>query len=158
MGMNGMTNISASGAPAVSVARDLFRGEGRAARLVGSRCEGCGSTYFPRALGCRNPACSRPPVQETLLASHGVLYSYTVQTFRPPPLFRMDDWSPYAIGLVELADDRIRVLGMLGGCPLDQLRIGMALEMDTRTLYRDAQGQDVMTYQFVPRGAQAVAA
>lgn len=158
MGINGMTNITALGAPAVPVARDLFRGEGRGARLVGSRCQGCGSSYFPRALGCRNPACDQSALQETLLGQHGVLYSYTVQTFRPPPLFRMDDWAPYAIGLVELADDRIRVLGMLGGCPLEQLRIGMALEMDTRTLYRDAQGQAVLTYQFVPRNAQAVAA
>ena len=157
MGINAMATVSAQSAAVVPVASDLFRGEGRGARLVGSRCEGCGSTYFPRAMVCRNPACSKPAVQDTLLAPNGVLYSYTVQTFRPPPLFRMDDWSPYAIGMVELADRRIRVLGMLGGCPPEQLRIGMALEMDTRTLYRDAQGQAVLTYQFVPRNAQAEA-
>ena len=134
------------------VANDLFQGEGAVAQLVGTRCEGCGSTYFPRALACRNPACTRPQVAPTLLSRSGVLYSYTVQTFRPPALFRMDPWVPYAIGLVELPADRIRVLGMLGGCALQDLQIGMELEMDTRVLYRNEDDQHVLTYQFVPKG------
>ncbi len=80
---------------------------------------------------------------------HGTLYSYTVQGYRPPPLFRQDDWAPYAIGVVEL-DGGLRVMGMLSGCALDAIEIGMPLRLGVTRLYADDEGHDVLTYVFRP--------
>ena len=86
----------------VPVADCLFNGSGATANLIGSRCRGCGTHYFPKSLSCRNPHCDTKDVEEVLLGRRGRLYSYTVQNYRPPALFRMEPWSPYIIGLVDL--------------------------------------------------------
>ncbi len=135
------------------VARDLFLGEGADTRLIGTRCTSCGTHYFPKSLSCRNPQCHDKAIEDALLGPGGSLYSYTVQIYRPPALFRMDPWQPYAIGMVELAQG-LRVMGMLTGCPLDAIHIGMALELTAEPLYRDEQNRDVLTYKFRPRADQ----
>ncbi len=137
----------------IPVARDLFQGEGADTRLIGSRCSSCGTHYFPRSLGCRNPQCHDKAIGDALLGPYGILYSYTVQIYRPPALFRMEPWEPYAIGMVELPQ-ALRVMGMLTGCPMDAIRIGMAVELTVETLYRDEQNREVLTYKFCPRAHQ----
>ena len=139
------------------VAQGLFQGTGDDAHLIGSHCTSCGAHYFPRSLSCRNPACSDKQVEDTLLSRTGTLYSYTVQSYRPPPLFRMDAWAPYLIGLVELPEG-LRVMGMLSGCTRDTVRIGMALELVLEPLYVDDAGQEVLTYKFRPVAAAGSAA
>lgn len=140
---------------AVSVAAGLFEIADGQPRLIGSRCTACGTSYFPQALSCRNPACDAKMVERTLLPPQGTLYSYTVQGYRPPPLFRKDDWAPYAIGVVEL-DDGLRVMGMLSGCALDTIAIGMPVRLGVAPLYSDDQGRDVLTYMFLPDEARTV--
>lgn len=139
------------------VAAGLFEGRGRAARLLGSRCTGCGAAYFPRTAACRNPRCDDPRAQDAPLSAAGTLYSFTVQAYRPPPLFRMDDWAPYAIGLVDLPEG-LRVMGLLGGRAPQDWRIGEPVVMDTVALYRDEQGAEVLSYRFVPADAATGAA
>lgn len=138
------------GAPAPRpVVQGLFQGLGDEARLLGSRCRGCSALYFPRSLGCRNPACTDREIEDTSLPRSGTLYSYTVQSYRPPALFRMDDWSPYALALVDLPGG-LRVMGMLTDGPVTALRIGMPVELTTEALYRDEAGCEVHTYKFRP--------
>ena len=137
----------------VQVADGLFAGTGTQTRLIGTRCTSCGALYFPTALSCRNPLCRDKRIEPARFGERGTLYSYTVQSYRPPPLFRMDDWAPYAIGLVELPEG-IRVMGMLTGVALDQIRIGMALALTTEPLYTDEQGRAVLTYKFRPAPAE----
>ena len=139
------------------VAEGLFQGTGAAARLIGTRCASCGTHYFPKALSCRNPECREKNIADVLFGHRGTLYSYTVQAYRPPALFRMDAWAPYAIGLVELPEG-LRVLGMLTGCRNDQIRIGMEVELTVEPLYRDEEGRDVVTYKFRPATAGGGAA
>jgi uncharacterized OB-fold protein len=134
---------------AAPVAEDLFRWTDDGAALVGSRCAGCGTHYFPQSLSCRNPDCDDKSVAAALLGRHGQLYSYTVQAYRPPPLFRMEPFAPYAIGLVDLPEG-LRVLGMLTGCELDEIRIGMPVELVVEALYTDESGRDVLTYKYAP--------
>ncbi len=141
----------------VPVAAGLFEGTGSAARLIGTRCASCGTHYFPKTLSCRNPQCLEKATQDVLLSREGTLYSYTVQHYQPPALFRMADWVPYAIGSVELPEG-LRVMGMLTGCEPASLTIGMAVELTVETLYRDVQGREVQTYKFQPRTAQELAA
>jgi uncharacterized OB-fold protein len=139
------------------VAAGLFEGTGSAAHLIGTRCTSCGTHYFPKTLSCRNPQCLEKATQDVLLSREGTLYSYTVQHYQPPALFRMADWAPYAIGSVELPEG-LRVMGMLTGCEPASLTIGMAVELTVETLYRDEQGREVQTYKFQPRTAQELAA
>ncbi len=139
------------------VAAGLFQGEGVDTRLIGSRCAGCGTHYFPKSLSCRNPQCRTKQVEDVLLGPQGTLYSYTVQSYRPPPLFRMEPWAPYALGMVELPEG-LRVLGMLTGIPLDALRIGMPVVLTTEALYRNDDGQEVLTYKFAPAAPEGDAA
>lgn len=118
-------------------------------RLVGSRCRGCGVVYFPQSPNCRNPSCSAKQPERVLLASAGNLLSFTIQRYRPPDIFRMDHWAPYAIGLVDLGDG-VRVMGMLTGIAFDDIRIGMPLVLVIETLFVDAIRGSVTTYKFAP--------
>jgi uncharacterized OB-fold protein len=133
----------------VPVAADLFRDSAEGPALVGTRCTDCGAHYFPKSLSCRNPDCDAKSVEETLLGRRGTLYSYTVQGYRPPALFGMEPWEPYALGLVELPEG-LRVMGMLTGCPLEEIRIDMPVELTLETLYLDAEGREVLTYKYRP--------
>ncbi|MGR6330971.1 Zn-ribbon domain-containing OB-fold protein [Sphingomonas sp. XXL09] len=133
----------------VQVAEGLFEQAEDGARLIGSRCRGCGTTYFPQAPGCRNPDCPAPCLECAHLPQRGRLVSYTIQRYRPPPLFRMDDWTPYAIGLVDLGEG-VEVMGMLTGVDLDRIVIGTSMRLVIETLYTDAARGPVATYKFAP--------
>ena len=135
----------------IPVAEDLFRWSTGVAELIGSRCNGCGTYYFPKCLSCRNPGCTRKQVEEIPLSRQGNLHSYTIQGYRPPPLFKMDAWTPYALGLVELPEG-LRVMGMLSGFTLDDIRIDTAVEVTLEPLYLDESGREVLTYKFRPVG------
>lgn len=131
------------------IAEGLFEIVAGNPKLIGSQCQTCNTVYFPQALSCRNPKCLYKSVVQTFLPHHGRLYSYTVQRYQPPPLFRMDDWSPYALGLVDLGDG-LQVMGMLTGIALDQIVIGMALKLVIEPLYCDAKIGEKLTYKFAP--------
>lgn len=115
--------------------------------LLGARCLGCATIYFPSTGYCRNPDCHAKKVEHYRLPTRGSLYSFTVQRYQPPPLFRMEDWSPYAIGLVDLGSG-LQVMGMLEGIALDEIRVGMALRLVVAPLFADPQRGAVLTYKF----------
>lgn len=131
------------------VVEDLFVVSADDVALVGSRCQECGSHYFPQALGCRNPDCDGTVVERVLLGRRGRLYSYTIQQYQPPPLFRMAPWKPYAIGLVEVGEG-LKVIAMLTDMDLDDLRIGTAVRLVAESLYEDGAGRAVLTYKYAP--------
>ncbi len=132
---------------AVPVADGLFETGVGGTRLVGSRCAECATIYFPQASGCRNPECSNLALDRALLPNTGSLVSYTIQRYQPPALFRMDDWAPYAIGLVDLGEG-LEVMGKLAGFDLDAVMIGALVRVATETLYTDAERGAVETYIF----------
>lgn len=132
-----------------AVVEGLFTLGSSSAALLGSRCAGCGAVYFPRPLGCRNPGCHEKKLTAIELPRSGRLISYTVQRYRPPPLFQVEDWAPYAIGLVSLGEG-LEVMGMLCGFDLDQITIGSAVRVVAGPLYVDEDGCSVHTYQFAP--------
>lgn len=131
------------------VAQGLFEFVAGQPKLIGSRCLSCDTIYFPQALGCRNPECLNKSVEQTYLPHHGTLYSYTIQRYQPPPLFRMDNWSPYALGLVDM-NDGLQVMGMLTGVALDEIIIGMPLKLVVEPLYANAENGETLTYKFGP--------
>jgi uncharacterized OB-fold protein len=131
------------------VGRGLFEFTPTGVALVAGRCTGCGSHYFPKPLSCRNPLCTAGTVEEALIGRRGRLHSYTVQNYQPPPLFRMDPWQPYAIGLVEIPEG-LRVLAMLTGVDPADLEIDTPVRLVAEPLYRDEEGRDVLTYMYAP--------
>lgn len=85
------------------------------------------------------------------LPSRGSLWSYTVQRFAPksPPYAGSDPFEPFALGYVELPGALI-VESRLVELGIEQMRLGMPLELTTTVLRRDPDGCDVLTYAFRP--------
>lgn len=130
------------------VAEGLFV-DGPEPTLIASRCIDCRTIYFPQAISCRNPQCRTKQLERTSLPNKGTLLSFTIQRYRPPPIFVMDDWHPYPIGLVSLGEG-VEVMGMLTGTEHGDIRIGMALRLVIETLFVDPLRGPVTTYKFAP--------
>lgn len=122
--------------------------EGERVFLRGTRCLSCAAVYFPRAVSCRNPDCVEKQVEPARIDGRGELYSYTIQRYRPPALFAMEPWAPYALGLVAL-ENGLRVMGMIAGVALEEIRIGMPLRLSIQPLNAAA-----LTHVFVPDGEE----
>lgn len=108
-------------------------------RLLGTRCEGCGSVFFPREDHfCRNPACAGTVLTEVPLSRRGRVWSYTDMRYRPPAPYVSDpgrDWEPFALVAVELAAERMVVLGRAApGVTTGDLAVGAEAELVPGTL------------------------
>jgi uncharacterized OB-fold protein len=141
----------------LAVAEGLFAGMEGDAHLIGSRCLGCGSYYFPQSLSCRNPRCEDKRLESIPLSRQGRLYSFTVQHYRPPALFRWEHWAPYALGVIELPEG-LRVMAMLAEIDLSALAIDMPMVLTLVPLYHNDEGHPVLTYAFKPEPSAQVAA
>lgn len=112
-------------------------------RLLGSRCTACGTYFFPKeTFACRNPRCGASALEETPLSSRGTLWSFTDNRYPPPPPFVAGDpFEPYAVAAVELAREKMVVLGQVAsGFRSDQLAVGMEMELVVETLFEDDAG------------------
>ncbi|GAA1889576.1 zinc ribbon domain-containing protein [Streptantibioticus ferralitis] len=113
-------------------------------RLLGTRCRMCGSVFFPRADAyCRNPSCAGSELDEVPLSRTGTVWSYTDGRYRPPaPYPGTPDapWEPYTVVAVELAAERMVVLGQAApGVTVADLAVGMAVEVVPGVLHQDAE-------------------
>jgi len=100
--------------------------------LLGVRCKACGTYYFPRQVSfCRNPACSGEAFEEVQLSRTGKLWSWTNACYAPPePFVAPEPYEPFAIAAVELAKEKMVVLGpVVRGVTVEQLRAGMVMEL-----------------------------
>jgi len=123
--------------------------------LLGTRCRACGSYFFPRLSGfCRNPACEGSAFEEVELSRTGRIWSYTNACYPPPPPFvAAEPFVPFAIAAVELAAERMIVLGQVAaGFDVTQLRVGMPVELVLETLYREGEVERVV-WKWRPSGA-----
>jgi uncharacterized protein len=81
------------------------------------------------------------------LSGRGAVYSFSIM-YNAPQGF--DDQKPYPIALVKL-DDGPMVTAQLTDIDLDQVKIGLRVEMVTRKLREDGpEGQIVYGYKFRP--------
>jgi uncharacterized OB-fold protein len=115
-------------------------------RLVGSRCAKCGSFFFPKeTVRCRNPHCGSDSVQEVPLSSRGTIWSYTVNHYPPPsPAVNPDPFIPYGVAAVELADERMVVLGQVPRGMESDLTVGGQAELVLDTLFEDDEHEYVV--------------
>jgi len=124
-----------------------FRMDERAPCLLGTRCRSCGTTFFPReTASCRNPACEGSEFEPVELSRRGTLWSFTDNRYPPPaPYVAGDPFESYAIAAVELAAERMVVLGqVVRGVGTDRLRAGMEMELVLEPLYSDATNEYVI--------------
>jgi hypothetical protein len=125
-----------------------FKLDGAQPALLGTRCAGCGSVFFPRETTfCRNPACAGTTFEEVELSTRGRLWSYTNNCYAPPAPFVLpkDPFEPYAIAAVELEREKMVVLGqVVPGIGVDQLEVGMPMELTLGTLFEDEQNEYVV--------------
>jgi uncharacterized OB-fold protein len=92
-------------------------------RLVLQRCTACGvHQFYPRAL-CT--ACAGE-TEWVDASGRGTLYTFTVIRQNRSPAFAA--LSPYAVGIVEL-DEGVRMMSNIVDCDVEQLEVGMALEV-----------------------------
>jgi uncharacterized OB-fold protein len=124
-----------------------FTDDAEPPRLIGTRCRSCGTYFFPReTFSCRNPACASSQLEEVQLSRRGRLWSYTNNCYAPPPPFvASDPFQPYAVAAVELEKERMVVLGQVeAGVAVEDLEVGMEMELTVGTLYQDAEREAVI--------------
>lgn len=127
-------------------------------RLLGTRCGACTSVFFPREdHRCRNPACGSGELEEVPLSRRGRVWSFTDSRYRPPSPYVTDPelpWEPCALIAVELAAERIVVLGQAApGVAVADLTVGMEVEVVSGVLHEDAE-TTWTTWQWRPTGAR----
>ena len=108
--------------------------------LLGSRCDTCGTFAFPKeTFFCRNPECGGTTFSEVPLSTRGKVWSFTDARYQPPPPYvAADPYEPFAIAAVELAAEKMVVMGqVVGDVGVDQLTIGMDVELVVDTLFED---------------------
>ncbi|MEV8537138.1 zinc ribbon domain-containing protein [Streptomyces sp. NPDC051211] len=131
-------------------------GPGGEFRLLGTQCSACTSVFFPREDAfCRNPACPGGELAEVPLSRRGRVWSYTDGRYRPPAPYVSDPevpWEPYTLVAVELAAERMVVLGQAPpGVTVADLAVGMEVEVVPGVLDGDA-GTTWTTWWFKPVG------
>lgn len=131
-----------------AIGDDLFEIADGHLRLIGARRKADGKVVFPAPQGAEAAHYER-----VRLADRGVLWSFTVQRFRPksPPYAGADDersFTPYALGYVELPGEVI-VESRLETDDFSKLRIGMPMRLKLSP-FAKADGETALSYAFEP--------
>jgi len=116
--------------------------------LIGTQCTECQSIFFPpEHTFCRNPACMNDEFSERELSTRGRLWSYTTNNYQPPAPYvsPKEEYEPFAVAAVELAEEKMIVLGQVPGqVSLEQLEAGMEMELVVDTLFEDDENEYVV--------------
>ncbi len=110
--------------------------------LLGSRCTACGSSFFPVRKACAG--CLSRDLETVPLSTEGVLYTFSVVR-QSAPQFEV----PYALGYVDLPEG-LRIMGQISGCDIDDIRIGMRLQLALEPFGTDDQGEPLTGFRFHP--------
>ena len=120
--------------------------------LIGTRCVKCGTYFFPKQTHyCKNPHCDSTEFEEVELSRRGTVWSYTNACYKPPePFVAADPFEPYTIAAVELAEDKMVVLGQVAeGVNVEDLKVGMQMELVLEPLHETEEDIKV-TWKWQP--------
>lgn len=131
-----------------SVAREWREIPGRY-NLEGTKCENCGTVYFPARHLC--PKCRRAAVGKIVpykVCPKGKVFTYSV-IHEAPSANRMQ--KPYAVAMVE-TDDGVMIEGQLVDVEPDRIEIGMPVRAVLRKLDSDGKSGVIhYGFKFVPQ-------
>lgn len=122
--------------------------------LVGSRCVGSGTYFFPPTDTSRAPGHAGGETEPVRLSTRGTLWSYTSAGYQPPEPYiePPGGFTPFAIAAVELAEEGLVVLGQVpSDIGVDDLQVGMEMELVIDTLFVDDEGERVV-WKWRPTG------
>jgi hypothetical protein len=120
--------------------------------LLGSSCESCGTFAFPAGASfCRNPDCEGQAFETVELSRRGTIWSYTDARYQPPPPYvAADPYVPFCLAAVELATEKLVVMGQLvAGVSVEDLTVGDEVELVVDTLYSEGD-DDVLVWKWQP--------
>ena len=132
--------------PRVPAIENWFTMEGEP-HLLGLRDPGSGSYFFPKDVAVSAaPGRAGAALEEIPLSRTGRLWSYTTNHYQPPdPYVSPDPFVPYTVAAVELAAERMVVLGQLApGVDPENLELGMEMELVLDTLFEDDEAEHVI--------------
>jgi hypothetical protein len=138
--------------PALPAIDGWYTLDRKAPHLIGSRCTACSTYFFPKQDHfCGNPACDSTDFDEVELSRTGTLWSYTNACYQPPePYVSPDPFQPFAIAAVQLEAEQLVVLGqVIAGTGVDDLKVGMPMELVLETLHEDETG-DRLIWKWKP--------
>jgi uncharacterized OB-fold protein len=118
-----------------------------APQLIGTRCSGCGTYFFPKqSTYCKNPDCDSSEFEEVELSRTGKIWSYTNACYQPPePFVAPDPFEPYALAAVELEEEQMVILGQVAdGLGVEDLKVGMPMELVLETLHEDEEDTKII--------------
>jgi uncharacterized protein len=136
-GADGVAGVAKTRVP---VLEGWFTLDEVAPALLGSRCTTCGTWAFPAEQSfCRNPKCESTEFEVVELSRRGTVWSYTDARYQPPPPYvAADPYVPFALAAVELAAEKMVVMGqVVPGVSVDDLSVGDEVELVLDTLYED---------------------
>lgn len=135
----------------VAFAPDVFTWPADEPQLIGSTCDSCGATTFPKKVSC--PRCGKVDMSERLLPRRGTLVAWTTQDFLPKEPYASGEtpetFKPFGVGLVQL-DDVVRVEVRLTEADPEKLRIGMEVQLAIVHFRTDPDGTEVVIPAFEP--------
>ncbi len=116
-----------------------------ALRLVGGYSPTSGRYHFPLLDTC--PFSGATDVERVLLGGEATLWAWTAVT-APPPGYR--GTVPYGFGIVELTQERLRVITRITEPDPSALAFGEPMRAVADVLHVDDDGNDVVTWAFAP--------
>jgi uncharacterized OB-fold protein len=139
--------------PQVPVLEGWFTLDAQQPHLLGTQCKDCGTYYFPKqTVFCKNPACNGETFDEVQLSRTGKVWSFTNAMYQPPePYVSPDPYAPYTIVAVELAKEKMIVLGQANtGTNVSDLKAGMEMELVLESLYSKDESKETLTWKWKP--------
>jgi uncharacterized OB-fold protein len=123
--------------------------------LIGTRCTQSGTYFFPpERVMSRAPGFADSELVDVELSTRGRLWSYTDAQYQPPEPFvaPTDPYQPFCLAAVELETEKLVVLGqVVDGISVDDLQVGMEMELVLGTLYSDDE-HDYTMWKWRPVG------
>lgn len=116
--------------------------------LIGALCPKCNQKYFPSPMVC--PQC-KGELQEVELSTEGTVYTFATLMVKP----MWDLPSPYAVGMVDLEADDLRVFALFDPDKLSEMAIGKRVSLRVGQIGSDNQGKPCLRYYFTPEDGGA---
>lgn len=116
--------------------------------LIGSKCRECGCIFFPQREVCLN--CGKRVLERVPLSKRGRLDTFTIVWQVPPGALVK---APYAIGRI-LLPEGVYVGSLLGGYDMEDLKVGIDMEIALKEISEDEAGDKLAAFIFKPLAQQ----